>query len=129
LGALRFWKPVSIVLAALASEMVAENYGIAAVLVPLTVILAGHTHYWQIANDGRNVAIAMRSIGDPEGGPPGYALAFFHGDDFAVLYRTAEGRGRSSSSPTPETFSCVQAPSTSSARPTRSAQGCGLRET
>jgi Icc protein len=56
-------------------------------------ILTGHTHYWQVANDGRNVAIALRSIGDPEGGPPGYALAFFHRHDFAVLYRTEEDRG------------------------------------
>ena len=34
-------------------------------------IVCGHTHYWQVANDGRNVAIATRSIGDPEGGPAG----------------------------------------------------------
>ena len=31
-------------------------------------IVCGHTHYWQLANDGRNVLMAVRSIGDPEGG-------------------------------------------------------------
>jgi 3',5'-cyclic-AMP phosphodiesterase len=56
-------------------------------------IVCGHTHYWQIANDGRNVAIAVRSIGDPEGGPPGYTLLYLHGDDLAVTYRTVEDRG------------------------------------
>ena len=57
------------------------------------VIVCGHTHYWQIANDGRNVAIATRSIGDPEGGPPGYAILYVHGDDLAGTYRTIEDRG------------------------------------
>jgi predicted phosphodiesterase len=56
-------------------------------------ILSGHTHYWQLANDGRNVLAAMRSIGAPEGGPPGYAVAVFDGDDFAIAYRPAEERG------------------------------------
>ena len=56
-------------------------------------IFAGHTHYGQVANDGRNVAIATRSIGDPEGGPPGYTLAHVHGEDLAITYRTAEDRG------------------------------------
>ena len=37
----------------------------------IEAIVCGHTHYWQVANDGRNVVIATRSIGDPEGGPPG----------------------------------------------------------
>ena len=41
----------------------------------IEAIVCGHTHYWQVANDGRNVAIATRSIGDPEGGPPGYTLS------------------------------------------------------
>ena len=59
----------------------------------LHAILCGHTHYWQLANDGRNAAVAVRSIGDPGGGPPGYAVAVFHGDDFAVAYRTVEERG------------------------------------
>jgi Icc protein len=56
-------------------------------------ILSGHTHYWQLANDGRNAVVAVRSIGNPEGGPPGYAVAVFHGDDFAVAYRPVEDRG------------------------------------
>ena len=59
----------------------------------ITAIVAGHTHYWQIANDGRNVSIATRSIGDPEGGPPGYTLGYLHGNDFAVTYRSIEDRG------------------------------------
>jgi hypothetical protein len=56
-------------------------------------IFCGHTHYWQVANDGRNVHVATRSIGDPEGGPPGYMLVYLHGDDLAVAYRTIEDRG------------------------------------
>jgi Icc protein len=56
-------------------------------------IVCGHTHYWQVANDGRNVVIATRSIGDPEGGPPGYALLYFHGDDLAAIYRSVADRG------------------------------------
>jgi hypothetical protein len=59
----------------------------------IQAILCGHTHYWQLANDGRNVAVALRSIGNPEGGPPGYAVAVFHGDDFAIGYRSVEDRG------------------------------------
>jgi predicted MFS family arabinose efflux permease len=38
LGALRFWKPVSIVLVALAGGIIAEHYGVRAVLVPLAVV-------------------------------------------------------------------------------------------
>ena len=38
LGALRFWKPVGIVLAALLSGIVAERYGVGAALVPLAVV-------------------------------------------------------------------------------------------
>jgi 3',5'-cyclic-AMP phosphodiesterase len=56
-------------------------------------IICGHTHYWQVANDGRNVLFATRSIGDPEGGPPGYTLLYFRGDDLAVTYRSIEDRG------------------------------------
>jgi 3',5'-cyclic-AMP phosphodiesterase len=56
-------------------------------------IICGHTHYWQVANDGRNVVIATRSIGDPEGGPPGYTLLYFRGDDLAATYRSIEDRG------------------------------------
>lgn len=59
----------------------------------IAAIVCGHTHYWQLANDGRNIAVATRSIGDPEGGPPGYALACFHGEDLAVAYRSVEDPG------------------------------------
>ena len=59
----------------------------------IAAIVCGHTHYWQLANDGRNIAVATRSIGDPEGGPPGYTLACFHGDDLAVAFRSVEDRG------------------------------------
>lgn len=38
LGALRFWRPVSIVLMALAGGIIAEHYGVGAVLVPLAVV-------------------------------------------------------------------------------------------
>jgi Icc protein len=56
-------------------------------------IICGHTHYWQLANDGRNALMAVRSIGDPEGGPAGYALVYFRGDDLATTYRSVEDRG------------------------------------
>ena len=59
----------------------------------IEVIACGHTHYWQVANDGRNVSVATRSIGDPEGGPPGYALFYFRGDDLAVTYRPVDDPG------------------------------------
>ncbi len=59
----------------------------------IVAILCGHTHYWQVANDGRNAVVAVRSIGDPEGGPPGYALGFLHGEDLAVAYRSADDGG------------------------------------
>jgi 3',5'-cyclic-AMP phosphodiesterase len=59
----------------------------------IAAIFTGHTHYGQIANDGRNVCIATRSIGDPEGGPPGYSIAYLRGDDLAVAYRTVEDSG------------------------------------
>jgi hypothetical protein len=53
-------------------------------------IICGHTHYGQTANDGRNISVATRSIGDPEGGPAGYLIGFVDGDDLALKYRTAE---------------------------------------
>lgn len=56
-------------------------------------VLCGHTHYWQIANDGRNVFVATRSVGDPEGGPPGYTVTYFHGHDFAATFRSVNDRG------------------------------------
>jgi hypothetical protein len=59
----------------------------------VAAIICGHTHYWQVANDGRNVVIATRSIGDPEGGPPGYTLLYFSGEDLAATFRSADDRG------------------------------------
>ena len=59
----------------------------------IAAIVCGHTHYWQVANDGRNVAVAARSIGDPEGGPPGYLVGHVRGDDLAFAYRTVEDEG------------------------------------
>ena len=47
----------------------------------------------QVANDGRNIVVATRSIGDPEGGHPGYTLAFIHGDDLAITYRSIDETG------------------------------------
>ena len=59
----------------------------------IAAIFAGHTHYGQVANDGRNVAVATRSIGDPEGGPPGYTIAHLDGDDLAITYRSVVDEG------------------------------------
>jgi 3',5'-cyclic-AMP phosphodiesterase len=56
-------------------------------------IVCGHTHYAQVANDGRNIVLATRSIGDPEGGRPGYTLLYFRGEDFAITFRSVEDRG------------------------------------
>jgi len=60
---------------------------------PIQAIICGHTHYGQVANDGRNVVAATRSIGDPEGGPPGYLIGYVRGEDFALTYRTIEETG------------------------------------
>jgi 3',5'-cyclic-AMP phosphodiesterase len=60
---------------------------------PITALFAGHTHYGQIANDGRHVYVATRSIGDPEGGPAGYAVVFLDGEDLALTYRSVEDKG------------------------------------
>jgi predicted phosphodiesterase len=59
----------------------------------ITAVFTGHTHYGQVANDGRNVFVTGRSIGDPEGGPPGYTVAHLQGEDLAVAYRTIEDTG------------------------------------
>jgi 3',5'-cyclic AMP phosphodiesterase CpdA len=62
-------------------------------LRPIHALFAGHTHYGQMANDARNVYVATRSIGEPEGGPAGYAIVTLDGDDLAVTYRSVEDRG------------------------------------
>lgn len=59
----------------------------------LVAIFSGHTHYAQIANDGRNLHIATRSIGDPEGGPPGFLVAYLEGEDLAVKHRAVTDAG------------------------------------
>lgn len=60
---------------------------------PMAALFAGHTHYGQMANDGRNVYVATRSIGDPEGGPAGYAVVHLDGEEVATVYRSVEDRG------------------------------------
>jgi Icc protein len=60
---------------------------------PITALFAGHTHYGQVANDGRHVYVATRSIGDPEGGSAGYAVVFIGGEDLALAYRSVEHKG------------------------------------
>jgi 3',5'-cyclic-AMP phosphodiesterase len=60
---------------------------------PITALFAGHTHYGQMANDGRNIYVTSRSIGEPEGGAAGYALVHLDEDDLAVTYRNYESRG------------------------------------
>ena len=59
----------------------------------IDAVICGHTHYFQIANDGRNPAVAVRSIGDPEGGAPGYLIGSIQGDDLAFTYRTIADTG------------------------------------
>ncbi len=59
----------------------------------VVAVFTGHTHYGQTANDGRNVFVATRSVGDPEGGPPGYTLAHVGGEDLAVTYRPVADDG------------------------------------
>jgi 3',5'-cyclic-AMP phosphodiesterase len=60
---------------------------------PIVALFAGHTHYGQLANDGRKVYVATRSIGDPEGGPAGYAIVHLDDEDFALTYRSVEDSG------------------------------------
>lgn len=59
----------------------------------IEALFCGHTHYMQVANDGRNVHVATRSIGDPEGGDAGYLLACLHGPNLGISYRTTQDRG------------------------------------
>lgn len=60
---------------------------------PVTALFTGHTHYGQVANDGRNVYVTTRSIGDPEGGPAGYAVMHLDGEDLAFTHRAFEAKG------------------------------------
>ena len=60
---------------------------------PIVAVFSGHTHYGQMANDARNVYVATRSIGEPEGGPAGYAIVTIDDDTLAIVYRSVEDRG------------------------------------
>ena len=60
---------------------------------PITAMFTGHTHYGQVANDGRNVYITTRSIGDPEGGAAGYAIVHLDDEDLAFTYRSRDDKG------------------------------------
>ena len=60
---------------------------------PIVAVFSGHTHYGQMANDGRNLYVATRSIGEPEGGPAGYAVVTIDDDTLAVVYRSVEDCG------------------------------------
>lgn len=60
---------------------------------PITGHFSGHTHYGQMANDGTNVYVVSRSIGDPEGGAAGYAIVHLDDEELAVTYRSRDQRG------------------------------------
>jgi len=60
---------------------------------PIHALFAGHTHYGQMANDAKNIYIATRSIGEPEGGPAGYSIVTLDDDDLAVTYRSVDDHG------------------------------------
>ena len=46
---------------------------------PVRLVEMGHTHYNELANDGRTVYAACRSTGQIEEGPPGFAVAAIDG--------------------------------------------------
>jgi Icc protein len=52
---------------------------------PVVLVDMGHTHYNELANDGRTIYAATRSTGQIEEGDPGYALIAI--DDGAVSWR------------------------------------------
>lgn len=56
-------------------------------------VICGHTHYGQIANNGRNIAVATRAIGDPEGGHAGCLVIHLDDNELAMAYRTVEDEG------------------------------------
>ncbi len=55
---------------------------------PVRLVEMGHTHYNELANDGRTIYAACRSTGQIEEGPVGYALAAL--DRGAVAWRFKE---------------------------------------
>ena len=52
----------------------------------------GHTHYNEIANDGRVVYIATRSTGQIEEGPVGYSVSNLDGDAFSWRFFPLDAR-------------------------------------
>jgi len=60
---------------------------------PIHAVFSGHTHYGQMANDAHTVYVATRSIGEPEGGPAGYAVVTLDDEHLAVTYRSVEDAG------------------------------------
>lgn len=60
---------------------------------PIHAVFSGHTHYAQMANDAHTVYVATRSIGEPEGGPAGYAVVTLADEDLAITYRSIDDRG------------------------------------
>ncbi len=47
---------------------------------PVELVEMGHTHYNELANDGRTIYAATRSTGQVEEGPPGFSLTAIDGD-------------------------------------------------
>ncbi len=107
LGALRFWKPIGIVLAALAGSRVSERYGVAAMLLPLAVaqglavIAALLIHEPGGRRGGKRDALVSRDGGADEGGIEGRPAAGWFPRDAAlwtfmaamILYHAANAPG------------------------------------
>jgi len=68
LGALRFWKPIGIVILALVGSWVAENYGIAAILRPLAFVQTAAVGVALLLHESRHEGEAPRGVVRPEGG-------------------------------------------------------------
>ena len=50
----------------------------------------GHTHYNEIANDGRTIFMATRSTGQIEEGPPGFSFASVDGRGVSWRFKPLE---------------------------------------
>ena len=57
----------------------AERLGALLAQPHVTCVDMGHTHYNELANDGRTIFMATRSTGQIEEGPPGFSLAAVQG--------------------------------------------------
>jgi Icc protein len=53
----------------------AERLGVLLARPHVTCVDMGHTHYNELANDGRTIFMATRSTGQIEEGPPGFSIA------------------------------------------------------